>query len=79
MAKVSVVPPLLPTDAHHNWLKLVRNMAVEGIIPAHDAAEQIQTSAYMALVYFEEASRCEQELRALPEPIPGKMPKPLEV
>ena len=61
-AKPSVVPPLPPTDSLHNWLRLVRNAGVEGMLPAHDAAELVQTSAYMALVYFEECSRVEQEL-----------------
>lgn len=74
-----VVPGIPPTDALHNWLKLVRNAAVEGMVPGHNAAELVQTSAYMALVYYEECSRVEQELRALPAPIPGKMPKPMEV
>lgn len=55
----------------------MRNAGVEGMLPAHDAAELVQTIAYMALVYFEECSRVEQELRSLPAPIPGKMPKSL--
>lgn len=75
----SELPPIPPTSAHHNHLRLVRNMAVEGVVRLSDAAEQIQSLAYQALVLFEEASRYEQEVRGLPEPIPGRMPKPLEV
>lgn len=77
-AKPSVLPANPPTDPHHNQLRLVRNMAVEGVVTAQEAADHIQTLAYLALVLFEEASRVEQEVRGLPAPIPGKMPKSLE-
>ena len=78
-APFGTLPPLPDSSALHNHLRLVRNMAVEGVVPSQDAAEQIQTLAYLWLVAFEEASRIEQEVRSLPAPIPGKMPKPLEV
>ena len=78
LADLSVIPPVPPTDPLHNHLRLVRNLAVEGMVPAVDAADHIQTLAYLWLVAFEEASRVEQEVRGLPPAVAGKMPPPLE-
>lgn len=61
----------------HNYIKLVRNMAVEGVVPHDQAADKLQALAYQALVVFEEASKAEQEVRRLPAPVCDRMPAPL--
>lgn len=72
-------PPTGPLFAgHHNHLRMVRCMAVEGMADATMCADQIQSLAYQALVLFEEASKYEQEVRNLPPVVAGKMPAPLE-
>lgn len=72
-------PPVPGPSEQHNYIKLVRNMAVEGVVPHDQAADKLQSLAYQALVVFEEASKAEQEVRRLPAPVCGRMPKSLEV
>lgn len=70
-------PPVPGPSEAHNYIKLVRNMAVEGVVESGSAADKLQALAYQALVVFEEASKAEQEVRRLPAPVCGRMPKPL--